>query len=298
MGIAERDGARGMRALAERVHRRWMEYRRRHPGRSVPINDTLSRILEHDPAYLPSRGRSAQKQRPPLQNPGIFTMKEIATSLQTTVGDLLEEPGYVSIVDLVPPAERRKLRDAMELLRTLFDLEDESLGDSAPPRLMEGEARPIGLDPVTFIALDHDYPQPFHAWVLPAESSSTGGEIRDAPPEPRRIREIRDARLQVVRVIGHSMAPELPDGCKLLIDTERLDPDEGSLVSVYVQDRGSMLGRWSLRNGAAILRKANPHHPPVPLGPADRWLLLGTVSSIIESGEPRAETYLEERIHR
>ena len=66
MSIAEQMGARRMRALAERVHRRWMEYRRRYPGRSVPINDTLSRILEHDPAYFPSRGRSAQKQRPPL----------------------------------------------------------------------------------------------------------------------------------------------------------------------------------------------------------------------------------------
>ncbi|MCU1244523.1 MAG: hypothetical protein JWN02_433, partial [Acidobacteria bacterium] len=233
MSIAERVGAGRMKALAERVHRRWMEYRRRYPGRSVPINDTLSRILEHDPAYLPSRGRSAQKQRPPLQNPGIFTMKEIAASLQTTVGDLLEEPGYVSIVDLVPRAERRKLRDAMELLRRLLDLDDESLGDSAPPCLLDGEVRSIGIEPESFIALDHDYPQPFHAWILPAEASTGGGEIRDAPPQPRRIREIRDARLQVIRVIGHSMAPELPEGCKLVIDTGHIDPDEGALVSVY-----------------------------------------------------------------
>jgi|GEM_PF-1895553 len=277
MVIAERDGVRNMRGLAERVHRRWLEFRRRHPGRSVPINDTLSRILEHDPAYRPMRGRAAKKQRPPLQNPGIFTIKEIATSLQTTVGDLLGEPGYASIRDVVPRAQRRKVRDVVELLRELLDLDDEALGGFTPPRLAEGEGRFPGIDPETFIALDHDFPEAFHAWIVPAEVSSGGAAL------PSTIREIRDARLQVVRVIGHSMAPELPDGCKVLIDTGQVDPAEGDLVAVYLSDRGSVLGRWSIEEGAPLLRKANPHHPPLVLGPPDRWILWGTVASVIEA---------------
>lgn len=121
-----------IRALAIRVHRRWLEYRRRYPGMSVPISDTLSRILEHDPDYRPLRPRSPSRQRPPLQNPGVFTLKEVADALETTVGDLLGEPGYVSIRDLVSRADRRKLRDAVALLRDLFDLDDETLADPPP----------------------------------------------------------------------------------------------------------------------------------------------------------------------
>lgn len=128
MAIAHRDDDRDMRALARRVHLRWLAYRRRHAGMSVPINDTLSRILEQDPDYRPPRPRVAAGQRRPLRNPGVFTLKEVARTLQTTVGDLLAEPGYEAPRELLSREQRRTLRDAIVLLRDLFDLDDESLG--------------------------------------------------------------------------------------------------------------------------------------------------------------------------
>lgn len=115
------------------MHSRWLEYRRRHPGMSVPISDTLSRILEHEPEYRPLRGRATFRRRPALQNPGVFTLKEVADALETTVGDLLGEPAHASIRDVVSRADRRKLRDAVSLLRDLFDLDDETLAEPPPP---------------------------------------------------------------------------------------------------------------------------------------------------------------------
>jgi hypothetical protein len=113
--------------LAERAHQRWERYRRIHPGRSVPINDTISRLFEHAPDYLPMRERSTRKLRSPMQNPGVFTVQKMAAALGTTVGDLLEEPGYDAPRDLLTPEQRRTLKDVTLLLRDLFDLDDPTI---------------------------------------------------------------------------------------------------------------------------------------------------------------------------
>lgn len=120
--------ARTIPELAERVHQRWQEYRRRYPGRSVPINDTLSRIFEHAPDYLPMRERSSsRKTRPPMKNPGVFTVQKVADALGTTVGDLLGEPGYEAPRDLLTPEQRRSLKAVTLMLRDLFDLDDPTI---------------------------------------------------------------------------------------------------------------------------------------------------------------------------
>lgn len=80
-------------ALARRLHRAWKDYQRRYPGRSVPISDTFSRILSHDPTYI-ARNRKRTVQRAPLRNPGVFTLQRIANDLETTVGYLLGESGF------------------------------------------------------------------------------------------------------------------------------------------------------------------------------------------------------------
>lgn len=238
---------RDIRALATRAHRRWLEYRRRYPGMSVPISDTLSRILEHDPDYRPLRPRSPSRQRPPLQNPGVFTLKEVADALETTVGDLLGEPGYVSIRDLVSREERRKLRDAVVLLRDFFDLDDESLIDADPA--------PFVLPPAEFLARDYDYPAPY---------------------------DVDPARMRVVRVIGDAMAPELRDGWQVAVDTERTAPEENDMVAVYLRGRGGVLGRWQIEGTTPILRRSNPAAPPIPLIDDD-WLLWGTVTRVVDA---------------
>ena len=117
---------REMRDLARRVFQRWQSYRVRNPGRSVPISDALSRIMAHEPDY-PRRQRASTNPRPPLTNPGIFTVQQIAHDLETTVGDLLGEPGYVAAHNLVTEEQRRTLRNAVRILTDVFDLRDPRL---------------------------------------------------------------------------------------------------------------------------------------------------------------------------
>jgi len=255
MASAQYGGIRDMRTLAQRVHRRWLEYRRRNPGMSVPIGDTLSRILEHAPEYQSPRRRATFRRRVPLQNPGIFTIKEVATTLRTTVGDLLAEPGYTSIRDAISPADRRKLRDAVALLRNLFDLDDEELD---PPT----DAPPFVVAPSAFIATDHDYPEPLHAWLMAARGT---------------IQELRDPNLRVVKVIGDSLAPKIRDGAKLVIDTDRTKPRDGDLVAVYLPSSGGVLGRWR----TTFLERSNAD--PIDLAKHDDWLVWGTVTMIVET---------------
>jgi hypothetical protein len=271
MAIARQEHVRDIRALAKRIHRRWLEYRRRYPGMSVPISDTLSRILEHEPDYRPLRPRSPSRQRPVLQNPGIFTLQQVADALGTTVGDLLGEPGYASIRDVVSRADRRKLREAVALLRNLFDLDDETLTD---PQTGADAGEPFIVSRADFVVRDYEYPAPLHAWVVPENVA-----LRDAAF----IREVHDPRKRVIRVIGDSMAPELRDGWKVVVDTDRTAPEEDALVAVYVQDSGGVLGRWHRDNETAMLLKSNPAARPVTLFPGDDWTLWGTATTIIEA---------------
>ncbi|HXA17148.1 MAG TPA: hypothetical protein VN380_09165 [Thermoanaerobaculia bacterium] len=72
----------------------------------------LSRPLENDPGYEPYRKRDPDKQRGPVVAPGIFTIKQIAEQLDTTVGDLLGEREFdVTIGD------HRRIRELLEFLR-------------------------------------------------------------------------------------------------------------------------------------------------------------------------------------
>jgi hypothetical protein len=120
-------GGYDIRALARTINRRREEYNRRHPDGPLPITPAMSRILENDEEYVPYRTRSERKQRPPVSNPGVFTIAEIATALGTTVGDLLGEPAYRVTLN-----ERRRLRDFVRWLTSLFDLDAPELDE--PPR--------------------------------------------------------------------------------------------------------------------------------------------------------------------
>lgn len=118
--------------LARRMNERRQEHWRRTGGRRVPITPAMSRILEHDPSYEPYRPRSAKRDaRRPYVNPGIFTVQAIATSLGTTVGDLLGEPGPRSPRDVLNPDERQALRRLLSAVWRLFDLGDPALAAKA-----------------------------------------------------------------------------------------------------------------------------------------------------------------------
>jgi len=240
-----------MEALAERVHQRLLAYRRRYRGYSPAVNDTLSRILEHTPDYHPPRQRIAEKKRPPMKNPGIFTVQEdVAEPLGTTVGDLLAEPGYAAPRDLVSLGDRRKLREVVRLLRDLFDLDDDSLDATSE----SGATYEFIIPPDRFITRDYDYPHPL------------------GPHDP------------VIRMLGSSMEPELQNGWQVLVDTTATAPVEGALVAVYLMKEGGVLGRWNDTSDGAFLRKTNPHYPPVrlPQEPHE-WKLWGTVTRIVDA---------------
>jgi hypothetical protein len=120
-------GGYDIRALARTINRRREEYNRRHPDQPLPITPALSRILENDDDYVPYRTRTGNKRRPPIVNPGIATLVEIAAQLGTTVGDLLGERAY-----RVTTIERRKLREFVRWMTVLFDLDAPELDE--PPK--------------------------------------------------------------------------------------------------------------------------------------------------------------------
>src|ERR1043166_9584248 len=99
-----------MRSLAARIRERRAEWERRHAGRRIPITDTVSRILMYDEGYRPPRSRKVAHLRPPLKNPGIFTVAAIARELETTVGDLLGEPQANRPKEVLTMEQRRALR--------------------------------------------------------------------------------------------------------------------------------------------------------------------------------------------
>lgn len=115
-----------IRVLAKRINQRRQEFAATHPRKSIPITDTLSRILEYDDAYVPPRKRTRTAIRRPLQSPGVAVLMEIADDLGTTVGDLLGEPRTT-----ITAHDRRVLRAAVRILTRVFDLNNPSVDDQA-----------------------------------------------------------------------------------------------------------------------------------------------------------------------
>jgi hypothetical protein len=282
---------RDIKALARRVYERWLEYARRHPGRSIPVDDTLSRLFEHVPAYRPHRQRASLRQDRAAKSPGVFKLQEVADLLETTVADLLGEPGYESPRELLSVTQRRTLRDAVNILRDLFDLDDETLLNER--RDDEGSSTHEYTFPVTaeeFIAADYDYPRALRAWVVPEMTEAAlwkSGPVADftlgAQEMPRALHEVLDSRFQVITVRGDSMEPELREGWKVLVETERTDAQDGAIVAVYEKDNGGILGRWHVEDGTPRLRKSNPQYADVVLRANDKWTLWGTVTRIVEA---------------
>jgi uncharacterized Rossmann fold enzyme len=110
-------------ALAKTINRRRQEYNRLHSERPAAITPAMSRILENDDEYIPYRTRKvARSRRYASVDPAISTLVEIASALDTTVGDLLGEPAYrITLTD------RRRLREFVRYLTRLFDLDSRDL---------------------------------------------------------------------------------------------------------------------------------------------------------------------------
>ena len=79
------------------------------------ITPAMSRILENDDEYVPSRRRTPGKRRRPATNPSIRTIVNIARALGTTVGDLLGEP-----TTHLSPADRQRVIEFARYLTSLL----------------------------------------------------------------------------------------------------------------------------------------------------------------------------------
>jgi hypothetical protein len=109
-------------SLAKAINRRRLEFKETYTNEMFKRDGAVSRILENDPDYKPHRPRRSGKKRGPVVNPGIFTVKDIADRLHTTVGTLLGETGFEITID-----DRRRMRDFVTFLSQRFALNDPRL---------------------------------------------------------------------------------------------------------------------------------------------------------------------------
>ena len=249
------DYSEELRQLIAVIERRIAEYdsrhRRRYPKKSV------SKIL------------NAQSS-----NPGLFTVRRIATDLETTVGDLLSEP-------VLGEADVEKVRDFVDFLIERFDL----IGT----RAAETRAGAFAVPEREFVERDYDYPRPHHVFRVPHAKAAAGGGIEaDSDTEITEvlhsIRDVYNGQLRVIKVLGNSMFPVLRDGDKVIIDIRRTSPREGEVVAVYHHLDGGILGYWRVeKRGQFWLDKANDAFDSIHLDASGGWTLWGTATRIVDT---------------
>jgi|ERR1044071_69047 hypothetical protein len=113
-------------ALAKAMNQRRMEFKERYKAEVFKRDGAVSRILENDPDYKPHRPRKSNKKRNPVLNPGVFTVKDIADRLHTTVGSLLGEKEFEITID-----DRRRMLEFIKFLSQRFALDDPHLDGEA-----------------------------------------------------------------------------------------------------------------------------------------------------------------------
>ena len=255
--------------LAKAIQRRMRDFEEAH-GYAFKIGHNLSRLLENDPDYRPYRRRDPAKQRGPAIAPGLFMVKRIAEQLDTTVGELLGERGFDLTV-----SDRRRIRELLDFLHQRL-----ALDDVAPPPLPFRFPVPEGR----FQPRDYDYPQALHARIVPATAVAAGSGGIEADHALMATPDLRDGALQVMKVIGDSMAELLRDGYRILVDTRLKNPKNGDPVAVYIKDEGGVIGYWREESrGQVFLDKHNSDYEPVKLGHSFEWFVVGTLIKIVEA---------------
>jgi hypothetical protein len=256
-----RDFRQDMQHLAAVIERRMTEYDFRH-RRRFRRDSTVSDILN-------PRG-------PLVENPGVFTVRDIATRLETTVGDLLGEP-------VLGEADLQKVRDLVDFLIVRFDLIGRR---AAAAREQEG----FSVSEEEFVERDYDYPRPHHVWIVPHVKAAAGAGIEgDAGTETTEvlhsIHDVYNGQLRVIRVIGESMMPMIRNDDKVIVDTRLTTPRDGQVVAVYHNIDGGILGYWhrAERGKPPRLEKANEAFKTIRLDPGGGWTLWGTATRIVDT---------------
>ncbi|HJQ37483.1 MAG TPA: S24 family peptidase [Thermoanaerobaculia bacterium] len=253
--MAPHDYIDDMRRLRAVIERRITEFGVRHRRRFTTDSNT-SKILNE------------------RQNPGLFTVRDLATKLDTTVGDLLEEP-------VLGEADLKKLRELVDFLIARFDL----MGARAAA---SREEKTFVIREAEFVERDYDYPRPHHVFLVPRSKAAAGRGIEsdwegEMTEVLHSIRDVYNGELRVIRVIGESMTPVLRSGDKIVVDTRRTTPQEGEVVAVYDHTLGGILGYWTRSARGFRIEKDNRSAQPIDLDPAGSWTLWGTATRIVDT---------------
>jgi Peptidase S24-like len=262
---SRRNSSEDVRRLAAMLRRRIEDYDRRH-RRRFAIDSNVSNIREAKRA-----------------NPGVFTLRDIAKRLGTTVGDLLgEQP--------LGDSDLEKLREFVNFLIDRFDL----MGAKAAAERADAA---FFVPETEFVEREYDYPRPYHVWVVPNAKATAGEGIEsefdtEMTDVLHSIRDVYRGELRVIRVIGESMAPVLRNNDKITIDTRKTSPRNGEVVAVYHHLKGGILGYWRRDGSRVLLEKANPASSNVSLDAEGGWTLWGTATRIVDTPiEPQPQRH-------
>jgi len=240
-------------------------------------------------------------------NTSIRSLRQVARALECEIEELT---GRESIRQITPYESNPRYRLMIDMLETVDDSERDEILDHAiwsaeraRPRLPssnlvlfptrageDGDFPPPPID--RWIEKDTDVPRPLHAWVTPIDASVAAG-VPIAPDDwlipttqlLNSLRELRDDRVKVVKIFGHSMHPTLRNGWKVLLDPSRSLFQPGKIVMVYIRDEGTTIGLLATSGEEFKIVKRNPDYggpPEIPLL-AGEWYPVGTVTTIVEA---------------
>ena len=82
---------------------------------------------------------------------------------------------------------------------------------------------------------------------------------------------------EIIGVVGESMAPTLPDGCLILVNSENTDLEDGKIFVIRTDDE--LLVRRALKHKTErwLLSSDNPDMKAWPTIPGDKQLIVGEV---------------------
>ncbi len=289
--------------LARAIHQAMLAFNERNPGRVAKIDSSLSRILVLDPEWKPRRSDPSADKRP-AKEPSIFTIRDIAKRLGTTVGALLGEQGFE-----ISDHDRERASEIVDWMRSTFRLDDrgvETSGNVTPllnavttdspdesEQTVPRWTPEFPIRPKDFKIRDFDYPRELHAVpveVMKVAAGVTGviSEINMPQGWLLHDKAVKDTTHRIVRVEGDSMSPDYEEGWLLLVDLRKTAPRPDDLVAVYLHENhdageGGVLGWWDQSTGELQLAKANKKYAPVKLGDPATWHVIGTVQKVVDA---------------
>jgi phage repressor protein C with HTH and peptisase S24 domain len=260
----------------------------------IKISTSLGRILDNDPTR--QRTVRARRERPTV-DPGVFTVQRYAHLVGTTVGALLGE-----VPDVLTEGDRQRMLEFADWLRERAQRFERTTIASALDNVRQfpTNARRDGDFPLPPIPIeewvfkDTDRPQPLHAGAKPVAADVAAG-LPSNPDDDTLIptaqvlnsilREIRDPRVNVIRIAGHSMHPVLRNGWLVLIDPARALFQAGKVVMVYIKDEGTTIGLLAKNGGGFKIVKRNQDYggPTEILLREGEWYPVGTVTRIVDA---------------